>query len=226
MMWKISRTMSGARPEARLVEHQQPRPRHQRAAEREHLALAAGERAGELCAAARAGAESARRPPPGRRRCRARAAGSAETRRAPDCPRTVISANSSRRSGTRHRPRATRASTSVAPMQVARRSARVPRERQQPHDRVEQGGLAGAVRPDHGDDAAAAPPSRLTPVQRLDLAVGDRQVLRPRARRPARSCHASEIGLEHHRVRAASPAAGPRRSSRRSPSPPAGRPGP
>ena len=48
--------------ERRLVEHQQPRPRHQRAAEREHLALAAGQRARELARAARAGAESARRP--------------------------------------------------------------------------------------------------------------------------------------------------------------------
>ena len=38
-------------PEARLVEHQQARRRHQRAAQREHLALAAGQRAGQLRAA-------------------------------------------------------------------------------------------------------------------------------------------------------------------------------
>src|SRR5207249_6991004 len=37
--------------ERRLVEHQQGRARHQRAADREHLLLAAAERAGELAPA-------------------------------------------------------------------------------------------------------------------------------------------------------------------------------
>ena len=40
-------------PERRLVEHEQPRPRHQRAREREHLLLAAGERARRLARRAR-----------------------------------------------------------------------------------------------------------------------------------------------------------------------------
>ena len=38
--------MSGDRPERRLVEEQEPRLRHQRARDRHHLLLAAGERAG------------------------------------------------------------------------------------------------------------------------------------------------------------------------------------
>ena len=59
--------------EARLVEHQQARRRHQRAAQREHLALAARQRVGALRCAARRGAGSARR----RRR-----AGAAARRRA------------------------------------------------------------------------------------------------------------------------------------------------
>ena len=50
-MRRISRTISGAKPEARLVEQQQPRLRHQRAAERQHLAFAAGQRLRLLLAA-------------------------------------------------------------------------------------------------------------------------------------------------------------------------------
>ena len=45
---KISRVDERREPERRLVEEQQPRPAHQRAGEREHLLLAAGERAGVL----------------------------------------------------------------------------------------------------------------------------------------------------------------------------------
>ena len=43
-------TTAGARPERRLVQHQQLRLAHQRAADREHLPLAAGHRAGALVA--------------------------------------------------------------------------------------------------------------------------------------------------------------------------------
>ena len=46
MMSKISSTRSGARPEARFVEHQQFRLGHQRAADRQHLLLAARQVAG------------------------------------------------------------------------------------------------------------------------------------------------------------------------------------
>ena len=51
MMLKISRDDERRESERGLVEHQQPRLAHQRAAHREHLALAAGERSGELIVA-------------------------------------------------------------------------------------------------------------------------------------------------------------------------------
>jgi hypothetical protein len=50
MIRKISRTISGARPERRLVEHHEARARHHRAPDREHLLLAAAETSGELTA--------------------------------------------------------------------------------------------------------------------------------------------------------------------------------
>ena len=46
MMSTISSTKNGARPEARLVQQQKLRLGHQRAADREHLLLAAGQIAG------------------------------------------------------------------------------------------------------------------------------------------------------------------------------------
>ena len=48
---KIFCTIIGARPMRRLVEQQQLRPAHQRAADGQHLLLAAGQRAGQLRAA-------------------------------------------------------------------------------------------------------------------------------------------------------------------------------
>ena len=47
---KIAFTMTGARPEARLVQHQQPGPGHQPATDRAHLLLAARQRPRELTA--------------------------------------------------------------------------------------------------------------------------------------------------------------------------------
>ena len=57
---KICFTISGARPERRLVEQQQARPAHQRAADRQHLLLAAGQGAAALVPALLAGAGTAR----------------------------------------------------------------------------------------------------------------------------------------------------------------------
>ena len=48
---KIASTIRGARPERRLVEHEQPRPGHERAPDGDHLLLAARQRAGELASA-------------------------------------------------------------------------------------------------------------------------------------------------------------------------------
>ena len=47
-MRKSSDTIQRREPERRLVQQQQPRPRHERPREREHLLLAAGQRAGRL----------------------------------------------------------------------------------------------------------------------------------------------------------------------------------
>src|SRR4051812_33576947 len=51
--------------EARLVEQEKPRPRHQRTAERPHLAFAAGQRARELAATFGEAPETREDPPPG-----------------------------------------------------------------------------------------------------------------------------------------------------------------
>ena len=58
-----SSTMIGARPFERLVEQQQRRIGHQRARDRQHLLLAAGELVAHVARAARRGAETARRRP-------------------------------------------------------------------------------------------------------------------------------------------------------------------
>ena len=65
-----------------LVEQHQARPQHQRAADRQHLLLAARQRAGLLARAAPSGAGNSRRPARCRRRCRrGRAASSRRARR-------------------------------------------------------------------------------------------------------------------------------------------------
>ena len=149
-------------PEARLVEHQQPRLRHQRAAERQHLPLAARQRAAQAAAAARRGAGSARRR---RRRSRCTAAGRAGAyrRRGQGCPRPSSRRTARGVSGTRQRPRSTRSSTSSAREIVAVVDALAPRDGSRPISGRKQRGLAGAVRADHGDDLARPASSRLTP---------------------------------------------------------------
>ena len=72
-MRNISCTMAGREAERRLVEHDQPRLAHQAAADRQHLLLAAGQRAGRLAAAARPGAGTARTRARGSASPRARA---------------------------------------------------------------------------------------------------------------------------------------------------------
>jgi len=73
-------------PERGLVEEQQPRPRHQRAADREHLLLAAREGAGDLRLPIAEHGEEAKKPTPAARRsataprCARRRAGFREPR--------------------------------------------------------------------------------------------------------------------------------------------------
>ena len=153
-MLKISRTISGARPSDGSSSISSFGLRHQRAAQREHLALAAGQRAGELRRAARAGAGSARRP---RRASRCAAAlavrARARTRRARGCPR-----RSSPRTARASRARApARARRAARPSSRAERLAAIADRRRRdgssPMMRRQQRRLAGAVRADHGDDA-------------------------------------------------------------------------
>ena len=65
---KIRSTMSGARPERRLVEQEQPRPAHQRPPDREHLLLAARQRPAGLAEPLLEQREQRRTPSRGRRR--------------------------------------------------------------------------------------------------------------------------------------------------------------
>ena len=91
--------------ERRLVEHQALRLAHQRAADREHLLLAAGERAGGLLLALLQARENAEDVVEILRRClRCRSAG---RRPCGDFPCTVRLAKTMRPSGTCARPRAT-----------------------------------------------------------------------------------------------------------------------
>ena len=71
--------------QARFVEHQQPGLGHQCPAQREHLPLAARQRARKLLRAAPRGAESADKPRLAWRRSSCRRSGSAGTRRARGC---------------------------------------------------------------------------------------------------------------------------------------------
>ena len=72
---KIACTRIGARPSEGSSSSSSARPRHQRAADREHLLLAAGERAGASASAARRAAGTAR---------------STRSRSARDCPRSRL----------------------------------------------------------------------------------------------------------------------------------------
>ena len=109
-MLKISLTISGARPSDGSSSISSFGLRHQRAAQRQHLPLAAGQRAGELVAPLRETRKAPidvveRRASPPRVRT-----GVAGTRRARDCPR-------------RSCPRTARAAREPAPV-LARRAAR------------------------------------------------------------------------------------------------------
>ena len=207
MISKIRSTKIGARPERRLVEQQQLRPRHQRAADRAHLLLAAGHRAGllarallqpreeledavEVLADLRRGRCAGRRPSRGSRArsCAGRAAGPRATGRS--------------------RARRSRAPAACVMSSPSKRI--VPRARlDEPGDRAQRRRLAGAVRADQRHDLALVDLER-DALQRLDRAVVG--VERPRARAAAslargcgvtaRSCRGrlAEVGLDHARV--------------------------
>ena len=102
-----------------LVHQQEARPRHQRARDREHLLLAAGQRAGELLAALLAGAGSARTC--ARCRRRSRPCRCADRRRRRDS-RARSSAGTRAGSPARARRRARRSARGVGRRAPRRRS--------------------------------------------------------------------------------------------------------
>ena len=95
---KIFATISGARPIDGSSSSSSFGSRHQRARHREHLLLAARERAGDLVAPLLQAREALRTALAGRRRC-------ARRRPSPGSPRTVSCAKMPRPSGTMTRPR-------------------------------------------------------------------------------------------------------------------------
>ena len=124
------------------------------------------------------------------------------------------------RNGKRRRRSSTCARPSPAVRCAGRPSMRLPLEgdaagarRDEPGDRVHQRGLAGAVRPEHGDDLALAHVQRRLP-QHLEVAVGDVEVL-DSAAAPAGSSARSldvrlaEVGLDDPRGRASPRRAAP-----------------
>ena len=165
-------------PEARLVEHQEPRLRHQRAADHQHLLLAAGERAGRLrrALASAAGTDRRRAPVAPDRFLFLRAS----RRRASGCPACSCCGKISRPSGTCTRPRATRRSGLSAVMSS-------PSNRMRPR--------AAGTRPEMQFSVVVLPaplaPSRqaISPcanaqadvLQRAHRAIGGMQARRPQA---------------------------------------------
>ena len=156
-------------PERRLVEQQQPRPRHQRAADRQHLLLAAAEQAGALVEPL---AQDREQLEDVASRCRARAR---RTRRGAGSAPTVRSANTRRPSSVWAMPRAT--SRAASARRVERPSKRMsPLDHgaavvgEQAADGAQQRRLAGAVGAQQRDGPAGA----------------GRRARRPRARAPRR----------------------------------------
>ena len=146
--------------ERRLVEQHQPRPQHQGAADRQHLLLAARERAGLLHPALPSAAENSRR------RARCRAAISARSRRviAPSCrfSSTVSRENVPRPSGTCAMP--SRTMSSVArPLIALAVEADSPRGADHAGERAQRRGLAGAVGAEQRGDAAVRRPRNRAP---------------------------------------------------------------
>ena len=178
--------------ERRLVEQQQPRPRHQRAADRHHLLLAARQRAGGLrraCPAAPGTARSTRSSDARAAPC-ARAAGSCRAR---GSRARVMPVNSRRPFGHDGDAGARRSDAPAARDVARRRSAMRPaRARCMPAIALISVRLAGAVRADHAHQLAGADVERHAP-QRRRRAVGDLEVARPQA------CAVAQVGAHHLR---------------------------
>ena len=200
--------------ERRLVEDQQLRLGHQAAADREHLLLAARQRAGALAPAARRGAG----------RCRTRARGSARavrgrggSSRGRGFRRTVMLGKMRRPSGTWIRPRATIADGCARSIGCCSKRIAPRHGRSTPRDRAVERGFAGAVRAEHRDDLARRSPrgrcragsrSRRSRRAGLEWRAAVSHCAAP-SMRPRRAV--AEIGLDHARIGGDLAAASPRR---------------
>ena len=225
MISKFCSTRSGREPHRGLVHQQQPRPRHQRAAHRDHLLLAARERAGELARAARrrAGrarrrARSPRRSPPlaqvgahlevlehrhrreqaavlGHDRDPACGSGAGRRRSLTSSP-----ANQHAAAARAHDARGSSSASSTCPRRCRRAGRRARRRRPCSDDPLEDVDR---------------------PVVGVDVVELEQQRRRPLAAPPARSflrasaAFDAEVGLDHARVGWRPPRRCPRRSSRR-----------
>src|SRR5208282_1280642 len=163
----------GSEPHRRLVEHEEPRGRGQAAADRQHLLLAARERAGELAAPLGQHGEErhdtlevARPLPPPRRGIGAHLEILQDRQRGEDLAafRHVGDAEVRARGG-RHGEK-------VAFLIADAASLR----RHRAGDRLEEGRLAGPVGPHDGDELAFGDRERYLR-ERLEAAVGDGQAL-------------------------------------------------
>ncbi len=173
MMRKISLMISGARPRL-LVEHQQLRLGHQRAAHGQYLALAAGQRAGQLGAAFFEAREKLEHLVH-----RLHVVTVTSPVAVEGAEQQVISdahfGEQFALLGNQRHPVAHQVlDLAFAALCVAHIND-VASHRQQGHQRLQERRLAGAVGADDSDDLAA-PDVQADIVQSLDLAVGHRQV--------------------------------------------------
>ena len=159
----------GRESHGRLVEQQQARARHQRAADGQHLLLAARERAALLRDALAQPREEREARARGRRRSPSRSARA----KAPSSrfSSTLMRGKMRRPSGDCAMPRRTMRSVgSVSIALAVEADGAAPR----PHgaeDRAQRGGLARAVGADQRDDLAALARRARQPAQRADVAV-------------------------------------------------------
>ncbi len=203
-------TTIGARPSDGSSSRSDARLRHQRPADREHLLLAAGERARRLAQPLLQAREQGEDPLEIGRDAAVPARVGAHL----EVLGTVRFAKTLRPSGTMDE--AARARAGASGWRVGSPSNRTSpaRARTRPGDRAQRRRLAGAVGADQGHDLALGQRQRHA-LERVDGAVGHRQVRGPRGSRS----RAPQVRLDHLRVALDLGRRPDRRSSRRSRSP-------
>ena len=197
MMRKISRTISGARP--RLGSSSISRSRPAISARPIASICRSPPESVPACLRRRSRQPRKQRVHLVQPRCGARRPSRGTgTRRAANCPRTVMLANSSRFSGTRQMPAPHPRLDRPSPrMSLAAETRPRPRAGSTPMIAFSSVRLARAVRADHGDDLARRDLQADTPCTAPTAAIA-----RPRDPRTSapRSRDAAEIGFDHGRV--------------------------